>query len=252
MKALITGSNGFLGKNLKKILQKFSAVEEILEYNRSNTLVELNEFSKNADIVFHLAAVLRPENSSGFYDNIELTSCLINYLENNRNKCPVMFASSTQAVLDNPYGQCKRIEETKFIEYGKKNDINVYIFRFPNIFGTMSRPNYTSVIATFCYNTINGLPIRINDPATRINFAFAETVLEDVINTVIANNPEIANKIINLDNTYSVGLGELAYYMETLKTEIEPQLRRNDDFYEKLRYTYNWHCINARITSTAQ
>lgn len=244
MNVLVTGSKGFIGKNLVQILKQSSYVTTVLEYDRENTFDELKNYCELCDSVFHLAAVLRPEDLSGFEDNIDLTSRLLQYLKNANNKCPVMFASSIQADLDNPYGRCKRIEESRIIEYGKENNINAFVFRFPNLFGTMCRPNYTSVVATFCYNAVIGIPITVNNPAAQMRFAFIDTVLESILDTVIGNKSELANKINVLEHYYPVGLGELVYYMETLKLEIEPKIYRDDDFYEKLQYTYKWFEMN--------
>lgn len=244
MKVLVTGSNGFIGKNLINILTKDNSVDEIITYDRDNTFDELEYFCTQADAVFHLAAVLRPESLSGFDDNIDLTSRLIGYLKILNNKCPVMFASSIQAVLGNPYSECKRVEESKFIEYGKNNKVNTYIFRFPNLFGTMSKPNYTSVVATFCYNTVKGLPITVNNPAAQLKFAYIESILEYVTEIVLSNNATLSNNVIEIDKYYTVGLGELAYYMETLKNSKEPEIKRNDDFYNNLKKTYEWYQNN--------
>jgi len=244
MKALITGSDGFIGRNLQKQLVNSPNVDELFLYDRGNTFEELEAFCERADCVFHLAAVLRPDNIKEFDVNIDLTSRLMNYLKSKNNKCPIMFASSIQANLDNPYGKCKRIEEAKFIDYGKQNDVNTYVFRFPNLFGPMSRPNYSSVIATFCYNTVLGLPIAVNNPAAQINFAFIETVLDRVIPVVVSNNRDQANQIITMDKCYQVGLGELAYYMETLKRGVKPNFLRNDKFYEELEETFQWYTAN--------
>lgn len=244
MDILVTGSEGFIGKNLVHMLEQIPYVSAVLKYDRNNTFDELKNYCQYCDAVFHLAAVLRPKNLSEFDNNIDLTSCLLQSLKVANNKCPVMFASSIQADLDNPYGRCKRIEESRIIEYGEENGINSFIFRFPNLFGAMSRPNYTSVIATFCYNTVLGRPIVVNNPAAQMRFAFVDTVLENVIDTVIKNKSEFANKINTFEHYYPVGLGELAYYMETLKQKNVPKIHRDDDFYEKLKYTYKWFEMN--------
>ena len=250
MRVLITGSNGFIGKNLIRLLEKTESVEEIMEYGRENSYEELEAFCTRADAVYHLAAGLRPKNLSGFDENIDLTSRVMQLLELAGNKCPIMFASSIQADLDNPYGQCKRIEEDKFIEYGQRNQVNTYIFRFPNLFGIMSRPNYTSVVSTFCFNTIKGLPIVVNDPAAKIKFAFIENALENVINIVLNNIPNGANRITTFKDFYLVGIGELAYYMETLKSQSTPSIHRDDDFYDKLSITYEWYRNNYSMFET--
>ena len=210
MKILVTGNKGFIGQNLTKLLRSYADIEEILEYDKGNSFDELETFCFEADAVFHLAAVLRPETLSGFADNVDLTTRLLNNLKKAGNKCPVMFASSIQADLDNPYGRCKRIEEGKIIGYGQESGANTYVFRFPNLFGGMSRPNYTSVVATFCYNTVKGFPITVNNPAAQMKFAFVEDVLAEVISTVLENRQERANQTTRIEKYYPVGLGELA------------------------------------------
>ncbi len=247
MKVLVTGSKGFVGKNLIKQLKTIPGVEEILEYDKENSFEDLKESCRQANAVFHLAGVLRPQNEAGFETNVDLTTRILDYLQAFDNRCPIMFSSSIQAELDNPYGRYKRVEEGKIIDASKGRGTNAYIFRFPNLFGTMSRPNYTSVVATFCYNTVKGLPITVNNPAAQMKFAFVEPVMRSVIQTVLGNNPEQANQIITFDNYYTVGLGELAYYMETLKREQESRIRRDDDFYQKLQETYLWYTKNYTL-----
>ena len=246
MKVLITGYDGFVGKNLINTLKRKHSVDELLLYNRKNSFDDLNLFCNQADVVFHLAAAVRPEARTGYEDNIELTNRLIDCLAKNENKCPIMFASSIQAKDNNPYGISKRSEESNLISYGVKNDIKIYIFRFPNLFGKMSKPNYTSVISTFCYNTIMGMPITINDSGTMINFAFVEDVLDEVTDIVLDKKQKSAD-YIEFDDCYLVGLGELAYYMQTLKNNTFPQIDRKDDFYLKLKQTYNWYLKNYKM-----
>lgn len=247
MKVLVTGSNGFVGKNLIKILSADNRVDEILIHNSKNSLDELKTKCIKVDTVFHLAASLRPNEATGFENNINLTTQLIGFLEEANNNCPVMFSSSIQAEIDNPYGNCKRVEESKLISYGKNNNVNVYVFRFPNLFGTMSKPNYTSVIATFCYNTVNDIPIVVNDPSVMINFASVERVLDEVVKIVLKNESTFGNKILNINNCYQVGLGELAYYMQTIKRKECPKIKRDDNFYSELKRTYEWYCENQKL-----
>lgn len=240
MNVLITGSKGFIGRNLVKILKDNSQMS-VMEFDKENTLEDLHGFVSKANAVFHFAAVVRPSSIDGYEENISITNCLLGYLKETGNKCPVMFASSIQAELDNPYGQSKRDEEQIIINYGIENNVNAYVFRFPNLFGKMCRPNYTSVVATFCFNTVKGLPITINNPATMMRFVYIEDVLKDICKIVFAQKKENANKINNITDYYSVGLGELGYYMETLKTNKNPLINRSDDFYNKLRDTYLWY-----------
>ena len=247
MRILITGSKGFIGRNLVKLLMGNPFVEEVYEFDKDSTFEDLKYYCANADAIFHLAAVLRPEKECGYNENVDLTSRLIELLKSFNNKSPVMFASSIQATLDNPYGRTKRIEENKFLKYGRENGANTYVFRFPNLFGTMSLPNYTSVIATFCYNTIKELPLIVNNPSSQMKFAFIEKVLSRVIDVVIGNKHETANVIIDDIEFYPVGLGELTYYMETLKLETEPAIKRNDGFYYDLKKTFQWYKENIAL-----
>lgn len=241
MKVLITGSNGFIGNNLKEILDLPEDKKiEIYEYNRSSTVNDLEKYCDEVDVVYHLAAVLRPSAPYSYDDNIVLTTELLRFLRQSKNKCPIMFSSSEQAVLDNPYAISKRREEKLIINYGLENGVNTYIFRLPNLFGRWSKPNYTSVIATFCYNTINNLPITVNDPGRKIKFAEIKTSLFQIIKIVNSSDNHMANRIILIDDCFEVSLGELAYYMGTLKNEEEPKLHRTDNFYEKLYESYKY------------
>lgn len=247
MNILITGSKGFIGRNLVKLLKKDNPTDVIMEFDKENTLDELAGFCEKADVVFHLAAVVRPNTAEEYINNVDLTSTLLDFIKKNNRKCSIMFSSSIQADLDNPYGQSKRIEEQTIINYGKKNGINTYIFRFPNLFGPMSRPNYTSVVATFCYNTIKGLPITVNNPSLQMKFAYVLDVVDQVTKIVLSNKKTDANRIITIDRYYTVGLGEIAYYMECLKINKKSAILRNDDFYQKLKSVYEWYENNYSI-----
>ncbi len=252
MRVLVTGSKGFIGRNLIQMLQKDSSVTEIMEYDRENTFEELELYCQKADAVFHLAAVLRPEQPEGYNDNISLTDRLLVLLKQSGNNCPIMFSSSIQADLDNPYGNCKRTEEERIIDYGKENGVNAFIFRFPNLFGTMSRPNYTSVVATFCYNTVKALPITVNNTAAVIKFAYIENVLKFLVPIVLHNDVAYANKVTEINKYYEVSLGELAYYMGVLKNKGKSKMNRDDEFFANLTATYEWYEANSDLYDTCQ
>lgn len=240
MNILITGYKGFIGRNLIDAFDKVTKNNNYFLYDKNNTENDLKEMCANCNIVFHLAAVVRPQNHSDYLLNTSLTAKLLSFLKEQANDCPVIFASSIQAVLDNPYAKCKREEEKMILDYGKQNKIKTYIFRFPNLFGKYSKPNYTSVISTFCYNSSHNLPIVVNDPSAIINFAYIDDVLATVFNIIFSNDKNPNYDIIQIKNYYPVGLGELAYYMQTLKSGLTPELYRNDNFYEKLKITYEW------------
>ena len=234
---LITGYKGFVGKNLINYISNNFKPKSLLLFDTENTENQLIDFCDKADILFHLAAVQRPSDSSEYKDNITLTDKIINFLSNNK-KCVVFFSSSIQSELNNPYGESKRIEERKLLDFGKKNGNPVYIFRFPNLFGTMSKINYTSVVSTFCFNTSHNIPISINDPSTIMKFAYIVNVIELVIDTI--SNSKESNKIYEIEDVYNVSLGELAYYMGVMKNDSQNKIVRNDNFVENLQIVYKW------------
>ena len=175
MKVLVTGAKGFVGKNLVAQLNNIKdgkarcygdlKIDAVYEYDIDSTIEELDAFCKDCDFVFNLAGVNRPQNQEEFMQgNFGFASNLLDTLKKYDNKCPVMISSSTQAALDNPYGESKRAGEKLMFEYSKETDAKVLVYRFPNLFGKWCRPNYNSAVATFCNNIANDLPIQVNDP----------------------------------------------------------------------------------------
>ena len=245
MNILITGYRGFIGRNLTESLAEQNMRYNLFLYDRSNNDDDLNTMCRECDIVFHLAAVVRPSNPMDYSNNTSLTNKMINYLRSRTVPCPIVFASSIQAELDNPYAECKREEEKLILKYGSESNVPVYIFRFPNLFGKYSRPNYTSVISTFCYNTSHNYPITINNPAATIHFAYISDVLTKVIETAIRLKEPSQQGIINIEEYSEVTLGELAYYMSTLKDGVEPKIERSDSFYNQLKSVYEWFKLQS-------
>lgn len=240
MNILITGYRGFIGRNLIDIFNKLDQDINYLLYDKNNSEDELKKMCGECDMVFHLAAVVRPDHPSDYCLNTNVTGKLLFFLKEQMNNSPIIFASSIQADLDNPYAECKRTEEKLIFDYGYQNKIKTYVFRFPNLFGKYSKANYTSVISTFCYNTLHKFPIMVNDPSAIINFAYIHDVLDTVLNIVFFDKTNYGCKAIPIKDCYPVGLGELAYYMQTLKNGTAPDIHRNDSFYEKLKLTYEW------------
>ena len=179
MNILITGARGFVGRNLASQLRNvregkarwYAPVEisEIFEYDIDSRPEELDDYCRRADFVFNLAGVNRPKDEAEFMaGNFGFASTLLDGLRRAGNRCPVMLSSSIQAALDNPYGRSKRAGEELFFRYGRETGARVLVYRFANLFGKWCRPNYNSVVATFCHNTANGLPLRVDDPSKEL------------------------------------------------------------------------------------
>lgn len=161
MNILITGANGFMGKNLKAaLLERRDMI--LMEVDKDTEEERFNIYCREADFVFHLAGINRPDIESDFMTgNRDFTAKLLENLKKHGNLCPVMLSSSIQAALDNPYGRSKREAEELLFRYGEQTGASVLVYRFPNVFGKWSRPDYNSVVATFCHHTARRIPIRV-------------------------------------------------------------------------------------------
>ena len=196
MKVLVTGSAGFVGRNLVENLKNIRdgknrtrpelKIEEIYEYDRNNTAEELDEWCSKADFVFNLAGVNRPKDPEEFkVGNFGFASTLLDTLKKQGNKCPVMLSSSVQATLagrfgTSEYGLSKKAGEELFFEYSKETGATVYVYRFPNLVGKWVRPNYNSAVGTFCNNIANDLPITVNDPSVELEMLFIDDLIEEM------------------------------------------------------------------------
>lgn len=197
MNVLVTGARGFVGKNLVAQLNNIKAgkakfygelwIDNIYEYDVENTQEELAAFCRDADFVFNLAGVNRPENQEEFMQgNFGFASTLLETLKKVNNTCPVMLSSSIQATLEgryagSGYGKSKKAGETLFFEYAEETGAKVLIYRFPNLFGKWCKPNYNSVVATFCNNIANDLPIRINDGSAELELLYIDDLVDEMI-----------------------------------------------------------------------
>ncbi len=200
MNVLVTGSAGFLGKNLVDYLHTLADgrnrtrpnlhIEEIYEFDVENTEEDLYEFCKKADWVVNLAGVNRPKDPEEFSKgNFGFASKLLDCLQANNNKCPVMLSSSLQATLagrfgESEYGKSKLAGEELFFEYSQKTGAPVYVYRFPNLAGIGVRPNYNSAVGTFCYNYAHDLPITVNDPNVEMELLFASDLIEELLDAM--------------------------------------------------------------------
>lgn len=251
MKILITGANGFIGKNLVSQLRnigegkannyKISGKElTIFEYDVDSDIQELDTYCKEADFVFHLAGVNRPKDSSEFMlGNYGFTSQLLNALKRHENLCPVMLSSSIQATLDNPYGESKRAGEQLMFDYAKETGAKVLVYRFPNVFGKWCRPNYNSVIATFCNNIANDLPIQINDASVKLNLVYIDDVVDELI-AALCGYEHYEDKFCSVKPIYTITLGEIVDLLSSFKNMQQdldiPNVK--DGFSKKLYSTY--------------
>ncbi len=236
MKVLITGSNGFVGKNLKSALMEHGEIE-IFSYDLSTDKELLGEYCKICDFVFHLAGINRTENVDEYYSgNYGFTKKLTDCLVACGNTCPILYTSSVHAVYDNPYGRSKKACEELLAEYEKVCKVNTYIYRLPNLFGKWCRPNYNSVIATFCHNISNGLPIYISNPDTIINFAYIDDVVEEFISALKGKGYKGIDGFFTIPVVHSVSLGQIAELLYSFKDGYIPS--DLDSFESKLYTTF--------------
>ena len=240
MKILITGAKGFIGKNLIWQLRN-RGHRDIFEYDIDTKEELLDEYARKCEFVFHLAGVNRPQKEEEFFQsNFGFTSILLAKLKGNNNTCPVMLSSSIQAVLENSYGISKKAGEDLLFKYTKETGAKVFVYRFTNAFGKWCRPNYNSVVATFCHNIANGLPIQINDRKTIINLVYIDDLVDELINALRGNASIGSNGYCYAPLSYKVTLGEIADLILSFK-ESRNNLQipdMADGFTKKLYSTY--------------
>lgn len=238
MTILVTGSKGFIGKNLIFAL-KNNGYQDILEVDIDTDLQLLNKYCKDCDFVFHLAGVNRPKDISSFKNNFEFIEKILIFLEENNNKCPIMFASSIQAELDNPYGKSKKMAEDLIFGYCEKNSVKALVYRFPNVFGKWCRPNYNSAIATFCYNIANSLPITVSDPDVQMNLVYIDDLIKELINNLKGNENK-KDEFCYVPVTYTATLGVIVDIITNFPNCCEDLSipDQSDGFIKKLYATY--------------
>ena len=268
MKILITGAKGFVGKNLVCNLRNIQegknrtrpdlSIDAIYEYDMDSTAEDLDTYCSDCDFVFHLAGVNRPKDDSEFMKgNFGFASTLLDTLKKHNNKCPVMLSSSIQATLigrygQSDYGKSKLAGEELFFDYAKETGAPVLVYRFPNLFGKWCRPNYNSVVATFCNNFANDLPIQVNDRSTELELLYIDDLVEDLMDALEGKahhcdydglNPVFGEngRYYAVPTTHEVTLGEivdlLVSFKAQSKTLIMPEIPENS-FAKKLYSTY--------------
>jgi UDP-2-acetamido-2,6-beta-L-arabino-hexul-4-ose reductase len=223
MRVLITGANGFVGKNLQLRLRERKDVQVVC-FTRHETTGQLPDLLQGVDFVFHLAGANRPEDPKEFTaGNVDLTQALCDAVDKTARASgkplPILYASSTQAALDNPYGRSKREAEAALFSAGRNHLVPVHVFRLPNVFGKWCKPNYNSVVATFCHNIARGLPIQVNDPHAPVMLVYVDDVIERFIQLM-----DGAARIAGLSDfamvqpQYSTTVGNLARQIEAFKS----------------------------------
>ena len=250
MNILVTGAKGFVGKNLVCALENIrdgkdktsplSSELNIFAFDIDTPADLLDGYCKHADAVVHLAGVNRPQTQEEFMQgNRDFTATLLETLKKHNNTCPVFVSSSTQAALDNPYGQSKKAGEDLLRAYAAETGAKVCIYRFTNVFGKWCRPNYNSVVATFCNNIANDLPIQINDPAVVLRLIYIDDVVNELLQA-LSGNPTQDGDFCVVNPVHEVTLGKLAEllysFRDSRKTLSVPEL--SDAFVKKLHATY--------------
>ncbi|HEE9033198.1 TPA: capsular polysaccharide biosynthesis protein CapF [Bacillus cereus] len=239
MKILVTGAKGFLGKNLVAEL-KNQGYKDIFEFSREDDITLLERYTKECDFVFHLAGVNRPKDENEFMEgNAGFTSQLLNLLKESVNKSPVLITSSIQAENNNPYGKSKKAGEELLFEYARETGSKAYVYRLPNLFGKWSKPNYNTVVATFCHNIARGLDIQVNNPDVELNLCYIDDVLEEFFKA-LNHTPTIQDDYCFVPVTHNIKLGELANVIKSFKEGRENLSISNmgDALTKKLYSTY--------------
>jgi UDP-2-acetamido-2,6-beta-L-arabino-hexul-4-ose reductase len=239
MKLLITGSKGFIGKNLIAEL-KNKGYTDLLEFDKDTDEKLLECYTKECDFVFHLAGVNRPKDEKEFMEgNFGFTSKLLDMLRKHKNKAPILITSSIQAKLDNPYGQSKKSGEDLLFDYSKETGVEVYVYRLANLFGKWSRPNYNTVVATFCYNIARDIEIQINNQDAEMTLCYIDDVLEE-FTKVLDGKPIKEEEFCIVPVNYQITLGELAKKIKGFKDSRKdlsiPIMK--DELTKKLYSTY--------------
>lgn len=267
MKILVTGSSGFFGRNLVENLKNIRdgkdrthlelKIDNIYEYDVTNSEAELDRFCSDCDFVFNLAGVNRPQNQSEFMQgNFGFAYTLLEALKRHHNACPVMLSSSIQATLigryDSEYGRSKMAGEDLFFNYAEETGAKVLVYRFPNMFGKWCRPNYNSAVATFCHNIANDLPIQINDRSTELELVYIDDLVDEMIFALSGKShrcdydglnpiPNESGRFCYVPVTHKATLGEIAdllyKFHDQPQTLVMPEIPANS-FAKKLYSTY--------------
>lgn len=241
MNVLVTGAKGFIGKNLISELERREGVC-VLPFDIDTPSELLDEYCRECDFVFNLAGVNRPEHVEEFMEgNFGFATTLVETLKKYGNTCPVMNSSSIQAALENPYGKSKKAGEDMMFSYGLESGAQVYIYRFPNVFGKWCRPNYNSAVATFCHNIAHNLSIQVNDRSTVMHLVYIDDVVEELLQALDRHPHVNADGYCYVPVEHEITLGEvvnlLYSFRESRSNFMIPDMTENS-FEKKLYSTY--------------
>ncbi|GIQ71252.1 NAD-dependent epimerase/dehydratase family protein [Xylanibacillus composti] len=239
MKVLVTGAKGFIGRNLLAHLKSMRQFE-IYEYNRESETQILDVYCQEVDFVFHLAGVNRPEDESDYMKgNFEFTLELLNRLEKYGNTCPILMSSSIQAQLNNSYGISKKASENLLFQYGEETGARVLVYRLPNVFGKWCKPNYNSVVATFCYNIARELEVKVSDPLTTLNLVYIDDVIHEFIRALHGKG-NFSGKYYEIPSVHQATLGQILdlirFFKESRQNRYVPKV--SNSFEKQLYSTY--------------
>ena len=237
-KILVTGANGFIGKNLCVTLQRRTDLE-VIKFTRESDVADLPGLVAQVDFIFHLAGVNRPKQEREFFEgNADLTKLIAEAIRASGRKIPVILSSSIQAERMNPYGRSKLQAEMHLLNLYMETENPVYIYRLPNVFGKWCKPNYNSVVATFCHNISHDLPIQINDPSAPLSLVH----IGDVVTSFIRVMNDLPKETLHIDVTpvYHTTVGELADQLMQFKKSRETLVTEavGDGFMRVLYATY--------------
>lgn len=278
MKILVTGAKGFIGKNVVAAFNNIRLgkdrthpnlnIEEVYEYDIDEESHRLEDFCKDCDFVFNFAGVNRPQDPGDFMkENYGFANVLLDTLKDRQNHCPVMLSSSQQASMTgrfgtSEYGKSKKLGEDLYLKYGQENNVPVKVYRFPNVFGKWCRPNYNSVVATFCHNIANDLPIYVNDPTVELELLYIDDLVDEMIACLEGRELHCefdGLKVVPTEDgrycypqiTHKVLLGDLADMLYGFRKQMEnmviPEMP-NASLAKKLYSTFLSYCLKENVS----